>query len=83
MNDSFRFYTDSAILNRALEFRVNRIWTETRKVFTCVFWTPISCKNDVTQSNKAVRDIWLPNISLAAEVHAVIYQPMGYIDDQC
>ena len=36
MNDSFRFYTDSAILNRALEFTVEFFRTET-SIFTYVF----------------------------------------------
>ena len=29
MNDSFRFYTDSTIYNRALTLPVNLLWTET------------------------------------------------------
>ena len=30
MNDSFRFYTDFAILNRALEFPAKLFWSDTR-----------------------------------------------------
>ena len=36
MNDYFRLYTDSAILNRALEFPAKLFWTETR-IFTYAF----------------------------------------------
>ena len=35
MNESFRVYNDSAILNGALEFPVTLVWTETR-IFTYV-----------------------------------------------
>ena len=52
MNDYFRFYADSAILNRALEFPVNHFRIETR-IFAYVLM-PNSCKHDVTPSNMAV-----------------------------
>ena len=55
MNDSFRFYTDSAILNRALEFPAKLFWTEMRILRT--FLTPNSCKYDVTSSKYDVCDI--------------------------
>ena len=55
MNDSFRFYTDFAILNRALEFPAKHFWTETRILRT--FLTPISCKYGITPSTYDVRDI--------------------------
>ena len=35
MNDSLRVYKDYAILNRALEFPINLVWTETH-IFTYV-----------------------------------------------
>ena len=53
-NDSFRFYTYFAILNRALKFPANFFWTETRILRT--FLTPISCKYDVKLSKYDVRD---------------------------
>ena len=55
MNDLFKFYTDSAILNKALEFPLNIFWTKMRILRK--FFTPISSKNDVMLSNKTVCDI--------------------------
>ena len=48
MNHSFRVYKDSAILNRALEFQANLIWTEMH-IFR-LFWTSIKCKNGIKPS---------------------------------
>ena len=48
MNESFRVYNDSAILNRVLEFPVTLFWTETR--ILGIFWISISGKNNVKPS---------------------------------
>ena len=42
MNEFFRVYNDSVILNRVLEFPITLAWTETG--ILRILSTPISCK---------------------------------------
>ena len=57
MNESLEVYNDSAILNRASEFSVTLVWTET----SILMYILNGCKNDVTpffcQQDKAACDI--------------------------
>ena len=80
MNDLFKFYTYSAILNRELEFPLNIFWIKMRILRK--FFTPISSKNDVMLSYKTVCNMtslksnWRPNdVTL---IRAVIYQSVNH-----
>ena len=86
MNENFRVYNDSAILNRVIEFPETLVWTEMH----IMFWTTLSCEYDATPSITNVTRLNVMDdfmkIKLAAKwrlaslcpVRAVIYQPINH-----
>ena len=80
MNKSFTVYNESAILNRLTKCPVTLVQTEMRVLR--MFWTTISCKNDVTPSIANVTSLYVIDDQMASRspypVRAVIYQPINH-----